>query len=76
MKRNNPRRVRAKPMIFTIEVAAPNAYPDLEVNPTNPFTQMSDEKRLEDIVETLGIIWAQTVIEHKLQQTQSRQIAA
>ncbi len=76
MKGNNPRRVRAKPMIFTIEVAAPNAYPDLEVNPTNPFTQMSDEKRLEDIVETLGIIWAQTVIEHKLQRTQPSQIAA
>ena len=76
MKRNSLRRVRAKPMIFTIEVAAPNAYPDLEVNPTNPFTQMSDEQRLEDIVETLGIIWAQTVLEHKLQQGQPRQIAA
>jgi len=76
MKKNNPRRVRGKPMIFTIEVAAPNAYPDLEVNPTNPFTQMSDEKRLEDIVETLGVIWAQTVFEHKLQPTLHRQIAA
>ena len=39
---------------FEISIARPNQQPDLEVNPTNIYTQMSEEERLEACVEGLA----------------------
>lgn len=48
---------------FLISIAPPGAHPHLEKNPGNPFVQMGDAERIEDIVETLGLLWAQTCLE-------------
>lgn len=49
--------------LFLISIAPIGAHPHLEKNPGNPFTQMEDDERVEDIVETLGLLWAQTCLE-------------
>jgi len=49
--------------LFLISIAPPGAHPHLEKNPGNPFAQMGDAERIEDIVETLGLLWAQTCLE-------------
>ncbi|GEM_PF-4884500 len=49
--------------LFLISIAPPGAHPHLEKNPCNPFAQMGDAERIEDIVETLGLLWAQTCLE-------------
>lgn len=43
---------------FTIGIAAPNQYPDLEVNPTNIYCHMSEEDRLKACVEGLAELLA------------------
>ena len=50
-------------LLFLISIAPPGAHPHLEKNPCNPFAQMGDAERIEDIVETLGLLWAQTCLE-------------
>ena len=52
--------------LFLISIAPPGAHPHLEKNPGNPFTQMDDDERVEDIVETLGLLCAQTCLERSL----------
>lgn len=49
--------------LFLISIAPLGAHPHLEKNPCNPFVQMADAERIEDIVETLGLLWAQTCLE-------------
>ena len=49
--------------LFLISIAPPGAHPHLEKNPCNPFVQMGDAERIEDIVETLGLLWTQTCLE-------------
>lgn len=39
---------------FEIAIAAPNQYPDLELNPTNNYCHMSEEERLKACVEGLA----------------------
>jgi len=50
--------------LFLISIAPLGAHPHLEKNPGNPFIQMDDAKRVDDLVETLGRLWAQTCLEH------------
>jgi len=50
-------------LLFLISIAPSGAHPHLEKNPCNPFAQMGDAERIEDIVETLGLLWAQTCLE-------------
>jgi len=50
-------------LLFLISIAPVGAHPHLEKNPCNPFAQMGDAERIEDIVETLGLLWAQTCLE-------------
>lgn len=41
----------------------PEAYPDLVKNPTNPYAQMTEEDRLEELIEIMGLVWAETCLE-------------
>ena len=50
-------------LLFLISIAPVGAHPHLEKNPGNPFAQMGDAERVEDIVETLGLLWAQACLE-------------
>ncbi len=56
-------RHRRKVFYFRICIAEHSDYPDFKTNPTNPLTEMSDEYRMEELVRTLGAIWAETVFE-------------
>lgn len=40
---------------FTIEFDS-----KLESNPANPFSQLSDEERLKDFIETFSLLWAES----------------
>jgi len=51
----------AKKYYFKVCIADLAAYPDFKSNPTNPLTEMSEEYRMEDLVKTLGSVWAETV---------------
>ena len=55
----NNRKIQ-KAICFYVRVAPINAYPDLNDNPNNPFIKLPPEERLKDLIETLGVIWAQT----------------
>ena len=48
------------PMQFELRIVPAEMYPDLKVNPTNPYTNMTDEERLEDFIETLAVFCAET----------------
>lgn len=54
------KRINSKSFQFEVKIAPLDAYPDLKNNPTNLYALMSDEERLEDLIETLGVIWAET----------------
>ncbi len=45
---------------FEVKIVPAGRYPDLDKNPTNPFTTFSDEDRLTDLIDILGSIWAET----------------
>ena len=49
---------------FEIAVAAPNQYPDLELNPTNIYSEMSEAERLDACVEGLAELLALTMQEN------------
>ena len=36
-----------------------DTYPDLDRNSTNPFNQMTDEERLEELIDVLAEAWAE-----------------
>jgi hypothetical protein len=46
--------------LFTVEISASTVDPTLNLNPTNPFTQLSEEERVKDLIETFGILWAES----------------
>ena len=48
---------------FQVRLIPPEAYPDLKENPLNPYAQMSDEDRLEELIEIMGLVWAETCLE-------------
>jgi len=60
-------RIRNKRMCFEIRVVPADAYPDLMVNPTNEYMTMSDDERLKDLIDAMGLIWADTQVEIKLE---------
>jgi hypothetical protein len=45
---------------FTVEIAASGSDPALDSNPSNPYTQLSEEERLKDFIEMFGILWAES----------------
>lgn len=56
-------RIRNKRMCFEIRVVPADAYPDLMENPTNEHMTMTDDERLNDMIETMGLILADTQID-------------
>ena len=45
---------------FQVEVSDINSDPELFANPTNPYTQLSDEERIKDFNEIFGLFWAES----------------
>jgi len=62
MKNNPDKKKRNGKVIrfFTIEIIPSGSDPALDSNPTNPYTQLSDEERLKDLIETFSILWAES----------------
>lgn len=46
--------------LFTVEITASGADSVLDSNPTNPYTQLSEEERIKDLIETFSILWAES----------------
>ena len=59
-----PKKPRSKSFHFNVRIVPPEAYPDLKDNPENPFTEISEDERMADFVEILGLIWAETCKEN------------
>lgn len=63
---NNPYKIKRKapPMkvvrSFKIEICDVSSTPELYVNPSNPYTQLSDEDRIKDFNEIFGLLWAES----------------
>lgn len=45
---------------FTVELSDASSAPELYANPSNPYAQLSDEERLRDFVEILGLLWGES----------------
>jgi hypothetical protein len=45
---------------FTVEIVASGSDPALDSNPSNPYTQLSEEERLRDFIEMFGLLWAES----------------
>lgn len=48
---------------FEVRIVPLETYPDLIQNSANPYTQMTEEDRLEELIEILGLVWAETCLE-------------
>ena len=48
---------------FEVRIVPLKTYPDLIQNPTNPYTQLTEEDRLEELIEIMGLVWAETCLE-------------
>lgn len=48
---------------FEVCLVPLETYPDLVENPANPYTQMTEEERLEELIEIMGLVWAETCLE-------------
>jgi hypothetical protein len=46
--------------LFTVEIADATSMPELYANPSNPYTQLSDEERLKEFNEIFGLLWAES----------------
>ena len=45
---------------FKVEICDASSAPELYVNPSNPYTQLSDESRVKDFNEIFGLLWAES----------------
>jgi len=58
MGRQNPKGKVIKH--FTIEIVDTDSCPEFKHNPSNPYSLMSDEERIRNLVDIFGILWAET----------------
>lgn len=58
--------IRNKRMCFEIKIVPADQYPDLMENPTNEYMTMTNDERLKDMIETMGLILADTQIDKKI----------
>ena len=58
MGRQNPKGKVIKH--FTIEVVDCDSCPELRLNPSNPYSLMSEEERMRDLVEIFATLWGET----------------
>ncbi len=54
-KTSRHKKRKSGPYRFEVRLVPPEAYPDLKENPFNPYTQLSDEERLEEFIEIMGV---------------------
>jgi len=45
---------------FTVEILPCGSDSSLDFNPSNPYSQLSEEERLKDLVETFSTLWAES----------------
>lgn len=62
-KSKTNQRVNSKSLRFEVRIVPLDAYPDLKENPTNPYTQMSDDDRMDELIDILGLLWAETCLD-------------
>ena len=58
MGRKNPKGKVIKH--FTIEIVDCESCPEMLINSSNPYINLSDEERIKDLVDIFGILWAET----------------
>jgi len=58
MGRKNPRGKVIR--IFTIELVDADSCPELKCNPSNPYSFMPDEERIQDLVDIWDTLWIET----------------
>jgi len=46
--------------LFIVEITDASSAPELYANPSNPYTQLSDEERLKEFSEIFGLLWAES----------------
>lgn len=56
-------RSKSKSLCYEVRVVPLDAYPDLKVNPANPYTQMTDDERMDELIDLLGLLWAETCLD-------------
>lgn len=55
------RNVRGKVIrSFTVEILPNGIDSSLDFNPNNPYSQLSDDGRLKDLIETFSILWGES----------------
>jgi len=45
---------------FTVEILPFGSDVNLDFNPSNPYSQLSEEERLKDLIETFSTLWAES----------------
>lgn len=59
---------------FIVEVVVSGADPTLDINSSNPYTQMSEEERLRDLIEIFSLLWAESCKNFSRTENLSREI--
>lgn len=60
---------------FTVEIVPSGSDPALDNNSSNPYTQLSEEARLRDLVETFSLLWAESCREASQKDSIARQMS-
>ena len=53
---------------FTVEIVDCESCPEKLINSSNPYINLSDEERINDLVDIFGILWAETCMEKALKR--------
>lgn len=59
---------------FTVEIVPSGSDPALDNNSSNPYTQLSEEERLRDLIETFSLLWAESCREAAQKDGTARQM--
>jgi len=49
---------------FKVEICDASSAPEMYANPSNPYTQLSEEERVKDFNEIFGLLWAESCREN------------
>ncbi len=59
---------------FTVEIVPSGSDPSLDNNPSNPYSNLSEEERLRDLIETFSLLWAESCREASQKDSIAKQI--
>ena len=45
---------------FIVEIVDCESCPEMSINSSNPYVNLSEEERMRDLVDIFGILWAET----------------